>query len=635
MSFTARTHLVRRSEWFAAWPITLSLALCPLSAHADDGWVSTTTPQALLPPPVAGCEYAGSNAWAINSAFYGSVIFGGTEPYCVDASGLAPLDPSKPLHLLISLKLRHLPQLQEFLREVTQPGSSVYGRYLSRAQFQDMYAPTPGQAQAVVAYLRKNGFTNIRVAPNQLLVAADATVGQASKAFHTSMMQWTLSYPSGSESGYGAASPVQVPAALSDIVDIVQGLPGLGHGSKYHASLALPSAPISSSGYSPRDYATIYNADSIAPGSRTPVAIIAQGDMSQTISDLGTFTANHQMATVPTTVIPTAAGALGDGNAQDESQTIVGAAGGLASLAFYTMPNGGSAPSTIDLTWAYNRAVADNAAKIIESSWSVWEPIAYLSGAQAQDDAIFMAAQAQGQVFVVPVGENNDLNWQIDDVYEFPPEPATSPYVVAIGGSQASVGNAHQWGGEALWAEMSSYLDPEDHTVTYDFWYANAGYSLHESVPAWQAPQALTVTSNLAQVPTTQRYVPDLAFDAHMNISSDWTDQDHPAGPASGARIIVGGVEHHLFNGTELSASLFAGLFARIESAHGNALGLPTPQMYANFAKDRSPLHDFSASEHANFYNYNCPTPGWTACYGWGSLDIGKFNDYVTRYWGL
>ena len=78
--------------------------------------------------------------------------------------------------------------------------------------------------------------------------------------------------------------------------------------------------------------------------------------------------------------------------------------------------------------------------------------------------------------------------------------------------------------------------------------------------------------------------------------------------------------------------AVFAGLFARIESAHGNALGLPTPQMYANFARDRSPLHDFSVAPDGDYYNYRCPTPGWTACYGWGSLDIGRFNDYVTTY---
>lgn len=607
-------------------------ALClAFAAQAGTDWVTTATPQALIPPPVPGCEYAGSNAWSINSAFYGNEFYGGTAPYCVDASGLAPLDPNKPLHLVISLKLRHLPQLQSFLHDVTQPGSAVYGQYLSRAQFQQTYAPTPAQALAVAAYLLKNGFTHIQVAPNRLLVAADGTVGQASKAFNTTMMQWKLY----SSSGYGSASPVQVPALLGDIVDVVQGLPGLGWGSKYHAALLPPSTPVAGNGYSPVDYATIYNATGVGPGTATPVAVIAQGDMSQTISDLKVFTANHQLHTVPTAVVATGAAPLGEGSAHDESQAIVGAAGGLASLSFYAMPNAGNAPTTADLTWAYNRAVADDTAKLIQSSWMVDEAMAYLSGAQQQDDAIFMAAQAQGQVFIAPIGEANQVNWQINDVYQFPPEPATSPYVVAIGGSQVSTDSARQWIGETLWSEQSTLDSPAN--MAYDYWYTNGGYSLHEPVPPWQAAQALTVrpTPNQpVQLPTTQRYVPDLAFDAHMAIPGNWPSPDTPAGPTNGARIIVGGMEHHLYNGTELASAVFTGLFARVESAHGNALGLPTPQMYANFAKDRTPLHDFSAPAEAP-YNYLCPTPSWNTCSGWGSLDIGKFNAYVTQYWGL
>lgn len=624
MSLTLRSRPLLRSILV---PLALSLAF---AAQAGTGWVSTATPQALIPPPVPGCEYAGSHAWSINSAYYGNEFYGGTDPYCVDASGLSALDPGKPLHLVVSLKLRHLPQLRSFLHDVAQPGSAVYGQYLSRAQFQGTYAPTPAQALKVVAYLLANGFTHVEVAPNRLLVAADGTVGQASKAFNTSMKQWTL-YGS---SGYGSASPVQVPSALGDIVDVVQGLPGLGFGSKYHAALLPPSTPVAGNGYSPVEYAAIYNAGSVGSGTATRVAIIAQGDMSQTIGDLNVFTANHQLPTVPTTVVATGSGLLGEGSAHDESQAIVGAAGGLAGLTFYAMPNSGSAPTTADLTWAYNRAVADDTAKLIQSSWQVWEPIAYLSGAQQQDDAIFMAAQAQGQVFVAPIGEANQVNWQINDVYQFPPEPATSPYVVAIGGSQVSTDSARQWTGETLWSESSALDSPGN--IAYDYWYTNGGYSLHEPVPPWQSSQALTVrpTPNQpVQLPTTQRYVPDLAFDAHLAIPSHWPNPGTPAGPTNGARIIVGGVEHHLYNGTELAASVFTGLFARIESVHGNALGLPTPQMYANFATDRTQLHDFTDPAEQPF-NYLCPTPGWNTCSGWGSLDIGKFNDYVTRYWG-
>lgn len=624
----------RRSIHLALLPWALVLAMTSLSARADNDWVSTATPAFMSAPPTPDCDWGTGPKWEVYDGYSSDFFF---APDCPLGSSIAPLDPKQPLHLVVTLQLRNLTQLQGFLQNVTQPGNPVYGQYLSHAQFQKTYAPTLGQILAVVEYLQQNGFQHIKVAPNFMLVSADGTAGEASKAFNTPMMEVTPASGS-SWLTFGNAAPAQVPKALGGIVESVLGLtqPYVSGASNYHASSPLPPGPISNYGYSPRDYASIYNANSVGSGRKTSVAIITTGDMTQTISDLNTFTMNNQLPPVPALVIPTGDAPLGTGSAQNESQTIVGAAGGLDSLVFYTMSPQTSTPSFGDLIWAYNTAVADDFAKIIESSWQTWEPTAYSTGAQAADDMIFMAAQAQGQIFVAPIGEASEVGWQIDDVFEFPPEPATSPYVIAIGGSQATTNSAKQWTSESLWSELTVDTNPASDLQNY--WYAEAGYSLHESVPAWQTTQVKTVVNGMYGTipPITQRYVPDLAFDAHMGIPGNWPvgpQGDEPGAPTSGARIIVGGVEQHLFNGTELAASVFTGLFARIESAHGNAVGLPTPQMYQNFAKDSSPLNTFS--NIPSLYNYTCLPAIWTACSGWGSLDIGKFNNYVTKYWGI
>jgi len=634
----------RRSVRFALVSLALAIGMTTLSAQAQTGWVSTTTPQAMSAPPSPICEIAGSSdqSWVIYPLFYGNVFVNGTAPYCIDGSELTPLDPSTPLHLLISLQFRHKAQLQSFLHDVTQPGTSVYGHYLSHAQFLASYAPTIGQALAVVNYLKQGGFTNIEVAPNNLLIRADGTVGQISTAFNTPMKQWSDRYYA---TGYGAAGPVQVPASLGDIVDSVQGLRGLLEAGDSYAPMPPPQVPVAQTGYSPTDYATIYDADHIGSGNRTSVALITQGDMAPTIRDLHSFTQSHHLPWVPTRVIPTERGSLGTGSAQNESQAIVGAAGGLANLSFYTIPSKGIYAPLDDLTWAYNRVVSDDTAKIIESSWGVEEVAGYLSGAQAQDDAVFMAAQAQGQIFVVATGANSQVGNLFSGVWQIPQEPATSPYVVAIGGSQVSTDSALHWTGESVWSELSidPNVDPGLSMDNEDYWDANAGYSLYESVPAWQASVASTVQSAVtgSTPPTTQRYIPDLAFDAHVSIPPNWPagpdGRPTPGGPTSGARIIVDGVEQRLFNGTELSASIFTGLFARIESAHDNSLGLPTPLMYQSFAKDPSPLYSFTSTtpKSNDFYDYQCnpPSPTWSPCSGWGSLDFGLFNSYVSKYW--
>jgi hypothetical protein len=75
-------------------------------------------------------------------------------------------------------------------------------------------------------------------------------------------------------------------------------------------------------------------------------------------------------------------------------------------------------------------------------------------------------------------------------------------------------------------------------------------------------------------------------------------------------------------------------MWARIESANNNSLGLPTSNMYKYFPKDASPLHDVTAGNNGyNGFGYNAGA-GYDMTTGWGSLDISKFNAYVTKYWG-
>jgi xanthomonalisin len=134
---------------------------------------------------------------------------------------------------------------------------------------------------------------------------------------------------------------------------------------------------------------------------------------------------------------------------------------------------------------------------------------------------------------------------------------------------------------------------------------------LFESAPAWQ-------TSALG-ASVTKRELPDVAFDAASS---------------SGALIVVNGQSNQQIGGTSLASPLFVGLWARIESANNNALGLPTQNMYTYFPKDASPLHDVTSGNNGyNGYGYNAAT-GYDNATGWGSLDIALFNAYVTKYWG-
>lgn len=620
----------------ALLPWVFALAASSL-AYADSSWAPTATQLAILPPASSTC---GSLGWPGYWQATGPVGYEAYYNACLAPSLVSPLDPGTSLHVVVSLQLRNLAQLQIFLHDISQPGSAVYAKYLSPSQFMTSYAPTSQQVQAVVGYLQKNGFEHIAVASNHLLINADGLASDISAAFNTSLVHYTQAntfIPT--HLYYANTAPAQVPQALSGIVGAVLGLQNIylqpSNVANDNANyLPAPSDPLSGYGHSPTDYPSLYDAGNTAKGSKTSVAIITAGDMKQTVADLNTFTNMQHLAKVPTSVVEVGTGALGTGTAQNESQVIAGAAGQLAHLTFYSIaPTDSAGLSQGDLVVAYNRAVSDACAKLIDTGWTQPEVLAYNTGAQSADDTLFMAAQAQGQVFIAATGESLTIDTQGYPVLGNPPnEPATSPYLVSIGGSMLlpSTQNGSTTWSEQAWYEMF-WTETASGDGSEDIWVPMTGASAYENVPSWQSAVLSHPLPGDPPPPLTNRVVPDVAFDAYKDVpGSVFPGTPPPA--TSGARIVVNGAEQQLFNGTELSAAIFTGLFARIESAHNNALGLPTPQMYVNFAKDPSPLNILGGGIYGS---YTCATTGWTPCAGWGSLDIGKFDAYVTKDWSL
>jgi xanthomonalisin len=607
-------------------PAALSLAWVSLSAHAGDTWVSTRTH--------AGIQ---NN----NGSKFSTLVMTGHPS--IEASQIMPLEQSRKLHVEVSLNLRNVDALQSFLDAVNKPGSASYHQFLTPAQFKAKYAPTNAQVQAVVTHLKASGFTNIKVAPNNMLVSADGTAASANAAFNANMK--TFSYKG--KAHFANASDVTVPQALGGIVDGVLGLQDYArpHVMSHRISSDAAKAQASGTqvGHNPTDFASIYDAGSTPAASNTVVGIITWGDMSQTISDLNTFTSNNNLPTVNTSTVAGGSGTLandGDPSEWDlDSQDIIGVSGGVKQLIFYAAINGDAQDSQLtdaNITAAYNKAVTDNVAKIINVSLGEDETAANNSGTQAADDKVFAQAVAQGQIFSVAAGDAGVYQWSSDPTENAPgyvanasgtvqidlshygvSEPASSPDVVAVGGTTLSTTNTTTWAGETVWNEGLAQIDPQgqNNNGTPDdnerLWATGGGISLFETAPAWQ-------TSALGSS-VTKRELPDVAFDAASS---------------TGALIVINGQANQQVGGTSLASPLFVGIWARIESANNNTLGLPTQNMYTYFPNDATPLHDVTSGNNGyNGYGYNAAT-GYDTTTGWGSLDISKLSAYVTKYWG-
>jgi xanthomonalisin len=632
---TVRIDLRGKAFRKALLPLAMSLAMAgTLHATTNDGWVGVRTQAAMTrnaTPSIAATSATATNgSWTLS--MHGSPS--------VDAATVSPLEASKPMHVALSLNLRNVNELETFLHAVNDPASAQFHRFLTPAQFKARYAPTDAQVAQVMAHLSQSGFTNVHVSPNNMLVEADGNANTVNAAFRTTMR--TFKY--GDKQRIANDSAVQVPAALGGIVDSVLGLQNLNvphtmhhivgpvHANANNVGILAAAAQTS---HSPKDFPAIYDAGSTPTASNTKVGIITWGDLTQTIADLKTFTTGAGMSTVNTQVVKTGSQAYvddpdGDGEWNLDSQTITGTSGGVNTLIFYSAPNCSNDSCLTDaaITAAYNRAVTDNVAKVINVSLGEDESAANSSGTQAADDKIFAQAVAQGQTFSIASGDAGVYQWSSDPTEGAPgyvansagtvkitlshysvSEPASSPNVVAVGGTTLSTSGT-TWSGETVWNEGLAAVDPNNGDNNKRLWATGGGVSLFEAAPSWQT----TALGSSA----TMRQVPDLAFDAAQS---------------TGANIVIQGSTYQI-GGTSLASPIFVGIWARILSANNNTLGLPTQNMYAHFPTDASPLHDVTSGNNGyNGYGYTAKA-GYDNATGWGSLDIAKFNSYVTQYWG-
>jgi pseudomonalisin len=481
------------------------------------------------------------------------------------------LPENASLDVAVALKLRNRVQLDQQVRALTRPGDPQYGRWLSRDRILADYAPLPERANAVAAYLTQAGFTNIQIDPNRLLVTATGTATAIRKAFHTNLGRFVRD----GREGIANVTDVQVPPELGDTVLSVLGLQTLDqmHTMNYRLDSVLLTGSVH--GLNPVKFPIAYDAASLPSASTTAVGIITEGKMTQTISDLHQFESQNGLPTINPTVVqvgPPSNDTSGTAEWDLDSQNIQAMAGGqVAQMIFYTA----NSLSNSNITKTLNKAVSDNAVAVINVSLGECESAAYSDGSMAADDQIFQLAIAQGQTFSVSSGDSgsnecgNPQGTSPGASY-----PASSPYVIAVGGTTLYTDANGNYGGETVWSGTGG------------------SPSLYEPKPSWQN----------AVVSGSYRGVPDVAFDAD---------------PYSGAIIVVNG-QSQQYGGTSLASPLFVGSWARIQSANNARLGFPASWIYSHGAQNTPAFRDVTSG---NNVGYNA-TAGWDYTTGFGSFDV-------------
>jgi pseudomonalisin len=509
--------------------------------------------------------------------------------------GFAPA--GQAITVRVALALENKAALLNYIGSINNPSNALYGQALTPAQFAASYAPSSAQVQSVVNYLQGAGFQNIAVEPNKLIVSADGTVEEANAAFNTTIEQF-------SQAGnvvYGNLTVAQVPSSLGGAVAAVLGLNTIGKmktplvtQSQVQPQVSPPNYLVS---YNPQQFWQIYSVGNTPAASNATVAIMAEGNVSQTITDLRTAEAAFKLPQVPVSVVQVGLPSS-DVSGVDEwdldTQYTSGMAGTLKHLYIYAT----TSMSDSDIALEFSRWATDDKARIANASFGLCEVFAYLDGSMLADDNTLLEAAAQGQSLFASTGDTGSfcpVGVGENGVPAGAPMvnyPASSTYATAAGGTTLLTNSDGSYDIETAWNA------------------GGGGLSQFEGAPYWE------VNANIVGAKEeNDRSLPDVAMDAD---------------PESGANVYVNGTAEGI-GGTSLASPLSVGVWARMISSKPK-LGYAPIHFYSFYDGATTPGSYPNGGFHDIILGCNglyCADPGWDYTTGLGSFWISEMYDVI------
>ena len=492
-------------------------------------------------------------------------------------AAVGDLPGSQRLNLAIGLPLRNQPELDTLLRELYDPASPNYRRYLTPEQFAERFGPAEADYQALMDFAKSNHLTVTATHPNRVVLDVAGTVTEVQQAFHLTLRAYR--HPRAARDFY--APDVEPSVNLGIPILHISGLDNYSlprpNFKLEPASLSANATPKGGSGpsgaYRGGDFRTAYVPGTSLTGAGQTVGLL-QFD-GYYASDIATYASQAGLTNIPLTNVPINGGVTNPGNDNGEVcldiEMAMSMAPGLAGIYVYIAPN----PSPwVDLL---NRMATDNLSKQLSCSWG---------GGFADETAeqIFQQMAAQGQSFFNATGDSDAYTGAI----EF---PSDSTNITQVGGTTLTTGTGAAYLSEKVWNWGSQG--------------SSGGISTDYAMPYYQ--QGVSMAAN--QGSTTMRNVPDVAL------------------TAENVYVVYSNGRTKNFGGTSCAAPLWAGFTALVNQqavASGRAaVGFLNPALYtigcgasytANF-HDITTGNNFSSSSPTKF----SAVPGYDLCTGWGT----------------
>jgi kumamolisin len=490
------------------------------------------------------------------------------------AQSVGRLPATQPMRLVLVLPHRNQAALDNFLKEIYDPSSASYRRFLTVEEFTNMFGPSQEDYDAVVSFAGAHGLTVVGTSSNRMNVDVTGPVANIEEAFHLTM--GVYQHPTENRTFY-AADREPTP----DLAVALWHISGLDNYSIPQPALVRRNPGVTpdattgscpSSSFCGSDMRTAYYGGTALTGSGQSLGLLEY--YGTDLADLKTYFKNAgQTNNVPITLKSTdgtSTSCLASAGCDDTEQTIdmtqaLGMAPGLSSLVMYV----GSTDSAI-----FNAmATASPLNAQLSSSWT-WSP-----ADPNTDKPYFQEFAAQGQNLFQASGDS--AAWKSSSrIY-----PADDVYLTSVGGTDLVTSSAGgPWSSETAWANGGGGISPDKFAI-----------------PSWQTATA----SGCSKCSKTYRNAPDVSANANYTF---YVCADQTTCTAND------------YGGTSFAAPMWAGYLALANQQSlangGTALGFINPTLYtiglgSSYTSD---FHDIAGGS-----NGYAATTGYDLATGWGS----------------
>lgn len=593
---------------------------------------------------------------------------------------LGSTDPTEVVSVSIVFKARPLALLEAYVQATQEPGSPLYHRFLSVADFAAIFAPSSWEIGRVASYVGSFGIQVGDTLADNLVLKATGTVGAFTQAFSFQMHD----YQSGTARWHRPVAPPSLPPALSDVMLVVAGFstqpafvpktvtvdsvaPGLAPKVVLPTSGTATGTPGS---YTVGDFANQYDVNPLyeagidGTGSTIGIATLAGFDPNDAYTYWSTIGLNVRQDRIRQVHVDGGAPISSQGGS-GETCLDVEQSGGIApnaNMVVYDAPN--TDGGFLDVFYT---AASDNVVDSLSVSWGEAEVFYYdtaLTGADLTSEfqafhQVFLEGAAQGISMFAASGDSGAY----DTTRAVPggskaltvDSPASDPAITAAGGTTTpyaidgsafgapsitatyAVTQEQIWG----WDGLQAYLNANNVPHRGKPWNlfstgGGGGVSIYWQAPWYQRDypghrrtepeQTLTQTDSSGNTTTLMTLPANFAGRNVPDLSAD-------ADPFSGYTIYSSsdGGWGAGWGGTSFVAPQMNGVAALVRQRVRGRVGLWNGMLYRFARHERGVVTDVTAGDNWFYQGVRGYDPGS----GVGSVDATAFASAIAEECGV